>query len=28
MEFLLTGILGYKLSHEFVNVILYLFVHN
>ena len=28
MEFLLTGILGYKLSHEFLNVILYLFVHN
>ena len=28
MEFLLTGILGDKLSHEFLNVILYLFVHN
>ena len=28
MEFLLTGILGHKFSHELVNVILYLLIHN
>ena len=28
MEFLFTGVLGYKLSHETLNVVLCLFVHN